>query len=437
MLRLLRALALTATCLGGGLLAGAATSLHAYSAGRNPYEKLDVLARVLTDIELYWVDQASPDALVDDAISGMVSGLDRHSLYLDAETWGRIQAGNEDGLDGLGLALAPPTKASEGAEITRVVSGGPADRAGARVGDLLIAVDGVNILGWETVDVARLLDGEVGTPVRLTVRRYGAPTTLSAIRDRVVAPAVEVDLLAPGWGYARILHFRHRVSSELVRGIESLEGRGEPLRGLVLDLRDNPGGVLEEAVAVADLFVGSGLIVETRGRVAGESATRTASPSPNDRGFPLVILVNGGSASASEIVAGALHDLGRATLVGSRTYGKGSVQSVYEFGDGSALKLTVARYYLAKGETIADGQGIVPDVEVEADGRQAPDRRIRETLATVQLDPAVRAQIEADLDLLRPEPEHEAPVQWAGPMSARLDQDRQLATAWRTLRGLR
>lgn len=435
MLRLLRALALTGTCLAGGLVAGAGTSLYAYGEGRNPYAKLDILARVLTNIELYWEGESRPDALVDDAIAGMVSGLDRHSLYLDAETWARVQAGNEDGLDSLGLDLAQPADPRQGLEITRLVPSGPAERAGAKTGDLLIAVDDVRVRGWATAEVARLLDGPQGTPIRLTVQRGAAETQLTAIRDTVIAPAVEVGLFAPGWGYARVLHFRHRVSSELTRGLASLETPDAPLRGLVLDLRDNPGGVLEEAVAVADLFVERGLIVETRGRVEAESATRAATSAASDRRFPLVVLINGGSASASEIVAGALRDLGRATLVGTRTYGKGSVQSVYEFGDGSALKLTVARYYLAKGETIADGEGLIPDVEVPLDAT-GPEERIRATLTTLELDPALRDQLLADLDQLRADDVGEEAIDWGGTPLERIERDRALATAWRTLRGL-
>lgn len=435
MLRLPRALGLTGLCLGGGLIAGAATALHAYGEGRNPYAKLDTFARILTTIELYWEGERSPDALVDDAIRGMVGGLDRHSHYLDPETWARVQAGNEDGLDSLGLELAAPESPRVGPTVATLTPGGPAERAGLRVGDELIAVDGVGVLGWATGEVARLLDGPEGSPLSLGVRRGAQELALTAVRDRVIAPAVEAELFAGGWGYARILHFRHRVSGELVRALDGLVARGGPLRGLVLDLRGNPGGVLDEAVAVVDLFVAEGLIVETRGRAASENGRRDATPSPSDRRYPLVILVDGGSASASEIVAGALHDLGRAKLVGTRTYGKGSVQSVHELGDGSALKLTVARYYLARGETIADGEGIEPDVVVALDDRQAPDERMRATLATLEMDPAVRERLLADLDALHPDPEEERPVPWSGDLQTRLAQDLQLATAWRVLRG--
>jgi len=431
--RLLRALLLTGTCLAGGLLAGAATTMRAYGEGRNPYARLDTLARVLTDIELYWVGDPEPDKLVDNAIRGMVSGLDRHSLYLDPELWARVQAGNEDGLDNLGLDLG----ADGGAlTVTAVVPGGPADRAGLKVGDALLAVDGVDVSAWSVAEVARVMDGPQGAPITLSVRRGAEPLSLTAVRDRVIAPAVLVDSFSPGWGYARVLHFRHRVSSELARGLETLEAQGGPLRGLVLDLRDNPGGVLDEAVGIADLFLSDGLIVETRGRIESENAVRRATKAATDRAIPLVVLINGGSASASEIVAGALHDLGRATLVGTKTYGKGSVQSVYEFEDRSALKLTVARYYLAKGETIADGDGIVPDVVVPLDPDETPEARLRAAVARADLDPALRAQMEADIDRLVSA--HEAPaetVPWDGKLGERLDRDRQLAQAWRTLRG--
>lgn len=438
MLRLLRATALTATCLVGGLAAGAWTALHAYAQGRNPYAKLDTLARVLTNVELHWVEQVAPDLLVEHAIAGMVDALDDHSIYLDPQTWARVQAGNEDGLDSLGLELGVESGRKQDIRVTGLVPAGPADRAGLSVGDLLVAVDRADVRGWPVADVVRLLDGEPGTPLRIEVLRGEARLVLTAVRDRVIAPAVEAALFAPGWGYARVLHFRHRVSSELARALDGLEREsGTPLRGLVLDLRDNPGGVLEEAVGVTDLFVGEGLILETRARDEAERSARQATPSPGDRAMPLVVLVNGGSASASEIVAGALRDLGRATLVGSPTYGKGSVQSVYEFGDGSALKLTVARYYLAGGETIADHEGLKPDVLVTLEPPDTPETRLRAALAALEMDEGLREQMLSDIDALaalEQAPEL-TPVPWDGPLVERLERDRQLATAWRTLRG--
>ena len=207
----------------------------------------------------------------------------------------------------------------------------------------------------------------------------------------------------------------------------------------MLDLRDNPGGVLEEAVQICDLFVNDGLIVETRGRVPTENRSYRATPSPADRNIPVVILVNQGSASASEIVSGALRDLGRAKLVGETTYGKGSVQSVYEIGDGSALKLTVARYYLANGETIADRHGLVPDEAVSLGSDDGPEARLRAGLQGAALDPGLKEQLLQDLSALASAaPTVDAStVPWSGTLNERLDQDRQLASAFRLLRGAR
>ena len=441
MKRLLRAFVLTGATLSAGLIAGGATTLHAYAAGRNPYARLDALARVLTQIELNFVDPVEPDALVDDAIGGMVGALDPNSHYLEADAWSRLRAGDAEGLAGLGLELGQADPRRGGAlPVTRVMPDGPAARGGVQEGDALLNVDGTAVAGWAPADVLTLVSGPAGSPVRLEVERAGARLTLSPVRDRVIAPAVEAALFAPGWGYARVLHFRHRVSSELIRALDRLDAEGrEPLRGLVLDLRDNPGGVLEEAVQICDLFVNDGLIVETRGRVPTENRSYRATPSPADRNIPVVILVNQGSASASEIVSGALRDLGRAKLVGETTYGKGSVQSVYEIGDGSALKLTVARYYLANGETIADRHGLVPDEAVSLGSDDGPEARLRAGLQGAALDPGLKEQLLQDLSALAsaaPTVEASA-VPWSGTLNERLDQDRQLASAFRLLRGAR
>lgn len=441
MKRLLRAFVLTGAAMTAGLVAGAATTLHAYAEGRDPYARLDALARVLTQIELNFVEPMAPDTLVEHAIEGMVGALDPNSHYLDAETWSRLQAGDEDGLAGLGLDLGiADASRANGLPVTKIEPGGPAERAGLKVGDALLRVDGADVRGWAAADVLRIVSGPAGQPVQLEVDRGGAPLTLTAVRDRVISSAVDAALFAPGWGYARILHFRHRVSSELSRALDRLETEGgQPLRGLVLDLRDNPGGVLEEAVAVCDLFVSDGLIVETRGRVATENRTYRATAAPSDRTLPVVILINGGSASASEIVSGALRDLGRASLVGETSYGKGSVQSVYQLGDGSALKLTVARYYLARGETIADREGLVPDEVVALSADQGAAARLRASLASADVDPALRDQLLQDVDALaRAAPAEGAQaVQWSGTLDERLAQDRQLAAAWKALRGKR
>ena len=441
MKRLLRAFVLTGAALSGGLIAGGATTLHAYAEGRNPYARLDALARVLTQIELNFVDPVEPDALVDHAIGGLVGALDPNSRYLDADAWSRLRAGDAEGLAGLGLELGPPDAARGGGlPVIRVMPEGPAALGGVLVGDALLAVDGAAVVGWAPADVLTLVSGPAGEPVRLEVERAGARQVLTPVRDRVIAPAVEAALFAPGWGYARVLHFRHRVSSELARALDRLDAEGrEPLRGLVLDLRDNPGGVLDEAVQICDLFVSEGLIVETRGRVATENRSYRATASPADRALPIVILVNGGSASASEIVSGALRVLGRAKLVGDTTYGKGSVQSVYEIGDGSALKLTVARYYLANGETIADRQGLAPDEAVSLDETDGPGARLDAEIRAADLDPALKERWLADLDALAAAaPAGSAPaVPWTGTLNERLERDRQLATAWRLLRGAR
>lgn len=379
-----RAFVLVGGLFSGGLLAGASTSLSAWGKGRSPYEGLETLARVLTNVELYYVDDVATDSLLRDAIRGMVSHLDAHSMYLDAETWQKLQNRNEDPLTSLGLVLGLAPEGGEGLVVSELVADGPSARAGVKVGDVLLAIDGVDVRRWPVEDVARLMSGASGEAVRLELQRGDERLTASALRDQIIEAAVEGHLLAPGYAYVRLIHFRHRASQELRRNLERLAQEGGPLRGVLLDLRDNPGGMLEEAVGVSDLFLREGRIVSTRGRVASENFTLSATAGAYELDVPLVVLINGGSASASEIVAGALRDHERATLVGTHTYGKGSVQSVYEFEDGSALKLTVARYYLPKDEPIEDAVGVAPDLEValgEPDDAVPRDGTVSERLA--------------------------------------------------------
>lgn len=387
-----RAFILVGGLFGGGLLAGSATSLSAWGKGRSPYEGLETLARVLTNVELYYVDDVATDSLLRDAIRGMVSHLDAHSMYLDAETWQKLQSRNEDPLTSLGLVLTLTPDGPEGLVLGELVPDGPAARAGAQMGDVLVAVDGVDVRRWPVEDVSRLLSGAAGEVVALDLLRAGAPVRVEALREQVIEPAVESGFLSPGYGYARLIHFRHSASQELRRALEKLIAEGGPLKGVVLDLRDNPGGMLEEAVGVADLFLTQGRVVSTRGRVAAENFSLSASAGVFEVEAPLVVLINGGSASASEIVAGCLHDHKRARLVGTHTYGKGSVQSVYEFEDGSALKLTVARYYLPNGEPIEDGKGVAPDLEVALDAAIPREGPLTDRLAQ---DPQLAAALDA------------------------------------------
>lgn len=417
----------------GGLLSGASLVGSARAAGGGPYAALDTLARAMTTIEGQYVEAVEPRALVDAAVRGMAESLDPHSVFLDPDAWRSLQDRNEGRWFGVGVEIRPDPL---GARIGRVVPGGPADLAGVQPADLLVAIDGQELAGRSLEQVGQGLEGERGAPVRLGLLRGQERLERTVVRDQVVAPVVDAALLAPGQGYARIEHFRQRTAAELAQALVALEEQGgRPLEGLVLDLRDNPGGLLEEAVAVVDLFADEGLIVETRGRDGQVVEAHAARPSPGDRDLALVVLVNGMSASASEIVAGSLQELGRAAVVGTPSFGKGSVQQVYEFEDGSALKLTVARYHLASGRSFTPGEGVEPDLVVPLD--QAPAAaRARLEQALDRLPPAEAQALHADLARVAEgnDDAHAADVPWEGSLAERLAIDPQLRAAWDRVR---
>ncbi len=336
----------------GGVAFGVVGSARA----NNPYAGLDLFARVLTQIRNSYVDPVSQEALVYRALDGMDAALDPHSSFMDPGVWKRIRAHSSGEYVGIG---ANTVSDSCGLRITTTARGGPSDRAGILPEDCIVAVDGIAVAGLSTDDASARVQGKEGEAVLLTIARAGTERRVAVLRARVVEAAVESVLMPSGLAYLRVASFRERVSEELVVGVRGLGA----VRGAVLDLRGNPGGRIDQAIAVVDLFVSSGRIVSTRGRSDGEH-TYEAHADPTDWTWPLVVVIDGSSASAAEIVAGALRDAGRATIVGARSYGKGSVQSVFEYEDGSALKLTIARYYLPKGEPIGDRTGITPDIEV-------------------------------------------------------------------------
>lgn len=436
MKRTLLSFGLVGLAFAGGLLSGLTLVGSARAGDGGPYEALDTLARALTVVEGQYVEVVQPRALVEAAVRGMAESLDPHSVFLDADAWRGMQDRNEGRWFGVGVEIRPDPL---GARIGRVVPGGPADLAGVLPADLLVAIDGQALAGRSLEQVGQGLEGERGAPVRLGLLRGEERLERTVVRDQVLAPVVDAGLLAPGQGYARIEHFRQRTAPELSQALDRLDKEGgRPLEGLVLDLRDNPGGLLEEAVAVVDLFAREGLIVETRGRGGQVVESHRARPAAHDRDLALVVLVNGMSASASEIVAGALQELGRATVIGTPSYGKGSVQQVYEFEDGAALKLTVARYHLSSGRTFTPGEGVVPDLLVPLD--EAPSSaRARLERALDRLPAAEAQDLREDLDRIAGEGEdaHEAEVPWEGTLQERTALDPQLRAAWDRVRAAR
>ncbi len=408
-----------------GITCGAWAGTAAAARVNDPFEGLDRFARVLTTIENHYVDPIDPEHLVNAAVDGMVATLDPHSKWMSATDLATFREEARGSYEGIGIEVR---RVPEGVLVAGVLPGGPAERDGLLPGDVIVRVGETALAGLDLERVGALLKGPRGTPVRLTLTRDGwdAPRTFTTLRDRVVTPAVTGERTEAGLGYARVHQFQDGAARELGTLLGRLQKDG-PLSGLVLDLRDNPGGLLDEAVAVTDLFLDEGVIVSTRGRHDAEvhQATRGGVPAT----LPLVVLVNGLSASASEIVAGAVQDTGRGTLVGTHTYGKGSVQVLFENRDRSALRLTISRYYTPSGEPVAPAKGREPDVVVELPAAHDPKYALGQRIAGLEVPPDEREALLALLAAL-PDAEQVDPiVPWSGTVAERRLRDPQLDRA--------
>jgi carboxyl-terminal processing protease len=329
-----------------------------------PLEDLNTFAEVFGRIKSDYVESVEDRALLKGAIRGMLSWLDPHSAYLDGEEYRELQVGTSGEFGGLGIEVG----LEDGfIKVISPIDDTPAQRAGLQAGDLVVRIDNRPVKGISLEDAVNLMRGKAGTAIELTILRAGTdqPFKVELIRDVIHVQSVKSRILAPGFGYVRISNFQSRTTEDLLNALSSLrsENQGD-LKGLVLDLRNNPGGVLNSAVAVSDAFLAEGLIVYTKGRVTDSALEFKAGPDDVLAGAPLVVLVNGGSASASEIVAGALQDHKRAIIMGAQTFGKGSVQTIIPIDEASALKLTTALYYTPSGRSI-QAEGISPDIPLE------------------------------------------------------------------------
>ena len=323
------------------------------------------LATVVTRVRDAYVEPVAEETLTEYAIRGIVDGLDKHSSFLDAAALADLREDTTGRFGGIGVDIG---LANGYVTIIAPLDDTPAARAGLRAGDTLIEVDHRSLKGRTVRDAALDIRGKPGTQVHLRVRRDGvaSPLDFDLVRETIRVDSVRSRLIEPGYGYVRIAQFQNRTPRELSAAVQRLADESDQgLLGLIVDLRNNPGGVLGASVDVADAFLDEGLIVYTEGRDAKAELRFIAETGDILNGAPLVVLINKGSASASEVVAGALQDNGRATLVGGKTYGKGSVQSVLQLGGKRAIKLTTARYYTPNGRSI-QASGIDPDIAVPA-----------------------------------------------------------------------
>lgn len=329
-----------------------------------PLEHLLAFADVFEQIKESYVEPVDDKTLLENAIRGMLAGLDPHSSYLVPEEATDLHANTSGRFGGLGIEVST----EDGfVKVIAPFDDTPAARAGIKPGDLIIRLDDKSVKGMSLNDAVKLMRGAPGTSIDLTIVREGedSPFEVTLKRDIIRVTSIKRRMLEPGFGYVRITQFQSPTADSLRKALAKLKAEnGSDLRGLVLDLRNNPGGSLDAAIGVSDAFLTQGTIVSTKGRTQASESLHTATPTDLLNGSPIVVLVNGGSASASEIVAGALQDHKRAVIMGTKTFGKGSVQNVIDLKNKSALKLTTARYYTPSGVSI-QAKGIAPDIVLE------------------------------------------------------------------------
>jgi carboxyl-terminal processing protease len=390
----------SATLVAAGIVIGFSLSLtrgvladKPAALGQNvPWQDAQLLAEVMSQVEREYVDPVDDHRLLQAAVRGMVSSLDPYSAYLDGDEYDDIKISSSGEYSGVGIEVS-----MEDGQVVVVapLDGSPAAEAGIRAGDVIATIDNVPVNSTTLDDTIGRMRGKEGTTVKVGIVREGSPEPLQFTlkRSRVQLHSVTSQLAEPGFGYVRISEFSETTGKELDAALAELRKTNRaPLKGLVLDLRNNPGGVLEAAVAVADAFLDSGLIVSAKGRTPESKFEMSATPGDALKGAPIVVLVDGGSASAAEIVAGALKDDHRATLMGRTTFGKGSVQTVLPLGDDRALKLTTSLYYTPSGVSI-NHKGIVPDIVLERPAN-APAPAAAPGAPLAERDPEVKRAIQ-------------------------------------------
>ncbi len=332
-----------------------------YSSEIDVYQKIDLFGEVLDKINKEYVDEINQSESMDSAINGLLQSLDPYSAYMSPEIFNEMQTETSGKFGGLGIEV---TMESGVVKVITPIDDTPASRAGVKAGDYIIKIDNIQVQGKSLGEAVELMRGPVGSGIEITIRRRGLKKalTLSIVREIIQVKSVKADLLKKNIGYLRLTSFNENSGDQIKKEIQKLE-KNKNLKGYILDLRNNPGGLLTQAIKISDYFLDNGEIVSTKSRKASENRKWFAKKGDLIDGKALIVLINYGSASASEIVAGALKDHKRAILLGENSYGKGSVQSIIPLKNNGAIRLTIAKYYLPSGKSISE-VGVSPDIEI-------------------------------------------------------------------------
>ena len=407
------------------------------AVAKDTYDNVELFANVLTLVQKNYVDEVTPHQLIEGAITGMLNALDPHSAYLPPEFYNELQVDTRGTFGGLGIEI---TVRNGVLTVVSPIEDTPAARAGVRAEDQIIKIEGDFTKDMTLVEAVRRMRGPKGTKVKLTLRREGLADfiDLTLVREVIKIRSVKSRTLEKGYGYLRITQFQERTADDMQKAIDKLEEESKPMQGIVLDLRNNPGGLLTQAIKVSDAFLDGGLIVYTEGRLENQKQKYFAHKTGSHIDYPMVVLVNSGSASASEIVAGALQDHKRALVLGTQTFGKGSVQTILPLDEKAAIRLTTARYYTPNGRSI-QATGITPDIIMDnyaVTSAEHPGPAVREENLPGHFEPTPRSgkgeSTDEDKGAEKAEPPSSADREPAG--DPQLERALELLKSWNVFR---
>ncbi|MDF1536256.1 MAG: S41 family peptidase [bacterium] len=375
------------------------------------YDQIRLFSEALSIVQKNYVEEPDSQELVRGAIKGMLTSLDPHSSFMSPDMYKEMQIDTQGEFQGIGITIG----VRDGVlTVIAPIDDTPAFRAGILAGDKIVIIEGQTTKDMTLMEAVKLMRGPKGTDVTISIVREGEPEPIKVTMTRDVIPlySVKTKEIDPAIGYIRVTQFQKKTSTEFTEALAKIrQEKGDAFKGLILDLRNNPGGLLISAIEVADVFVDSGAIVTTKGRLKNQDFSYGAKSNGTEPDYPIVVLVNGGSASASEIVAGALQDYKKAILIGTTTFGKGSVQTIYRLGDGGGMRVTTARYYTPSGRSI-QATGIVPDITVRnSSGKAMGHMREKDLSGHLENDQSGKDQSEKDQsDSIEEPAEEDAPV---------------------------